>query len=114
MIVSKPDVERVATSPRKADPPLVVYADRPLPGSVALQLLEPIAGRYPKRIQLGSGVQLLQTSLGEPPQVTRYLPDRLALEEPRRASIREGPDHAVTIRANARYVNRTGGWANVA
>jgi hypothetical protein len=54
---------RVTTGPHKADPKPVIDPDRVLPGSVALQRLEMVAGRAFQVLEVVCGVQLFQLAL---------------------------------------------------
>jgi hypothetical protein len=44
MVIGNPDLVRVWLFPSKADTPLLIDADIVLPGPIALQGLQPIAG----------------------------------------------------------------------
>src|SRR5574337_1326430 len=51
VVIRNLNVVGVAVAPPKADTPLIVNPDAVLPGTVARQLLEPVAGRDPQVIQ---------------------------------------------------------------
>jgi len=59
MIINDLNVEGVPILPGEAYSPLVIDADAVLPGAVAFQRLQPVAGRYPQILQ-GPGAMEIQ------------------------------------------------------
>jgi hypothetical protein len=51
VIVTKLHIIRVSLGPPKADPPLIVYGDRPLPVSVTMKLVQSIPRRKAKIVE---------------------------------------------------------------
>jgi len=50
----------MAVDPFEYDAPLVVDADAPLPGAIAFQLFEPVAGRYTQIVDFPRGIDKTQ------------------------------------------------------
>jgi len=72
----------MAIFPRKANPPLIVYADRMLPPTFPLQGFKPISGRHPQIIEATGVVEETQLAQCHSLNVCRQaaaapaLPDR--------------------------------------
>src|SRR3972149_165498 len=60
VVVRNLDIRRVAIDPAKADAPLVIDADAPLPGPILLQKFQPITWRNSQTLDAGRCVNLLQ------------------------------------------------------
>src|SRR5947209_17124986 len=75
----------VAVSPHKADSPLVVDPNAPLPCSVTLELLEPVRGWNRQIFESYCGIEHTQFPKGGPMQVGRNLPGAPEVEQPLRS-----------------------------
>jgi hypothetical protein len=64
-----------------------------LPGTVAPQLLEPVAREHPQILQRLRRVQQEQLPQRCAMDVRRESPDRLSTEQPVRIPVPEAPDH---------------------
>jgi len=71
-----------AIIPPEAGPPLVVDPYVPLTLAVTGKLLEPIAGRNPKKIERCRRIQLLQFPLGATLQILGQLAGKTPMEQP--------------------------------
>jgi len=95
MVVTKLYVVRIAVFEPEADPPLVVHGDRILPGAVALQGMESIAGWYAKVREVGGRVDSLQLAKCSASDVPGYPPGTAGPEKLFGCSVGEGLDHRV-------------------
>lgn len=93
MIINNLDLEGIAVSPPKTDPPLVIDANTVLTGAIALELLQAIAGRDAEIVELLGGVHQPELSEHQPVELGREAPDAFALEQPLRIAIGETGDH---------------------
>jgi hypothetical protein len=107
MIVAEPDLESVAIDPGEADSPLIVDPDRPLARRITFQLLQPVARRSAKHIQIEGRVKLLKAPLGEAPQLWRDAADGLTEKKTCRAPVGEPSDHTPGVGVGTWYVKRT-------
>src|SRR5258705_4469945 len=71
VIINEFNVLWTLRGPDKANPELVVHADRMLPATIAFQGLKPIGGRYPQIVQCGCGGQINQVAPRHPDQISR-------------------------------------------
>jgi len=94
MIIDNLDIHRSRRSlrPSETNPPLVVDADRVLPGSVALERLESIAGQSSKIGQRRRGLETVEPNFGLSRE-TGKLAHRLARSEPRCEPVAKAYDH---------------------
>ena len=51
MVIHDLDILRMSLNPAKADTELIVDADAVMPGTIALQGFQPIAGRHTQELQ---------------------------------------------------------------
>src|SRR5215217_5842127 len=79
----------------KADAPLHVDADRPLPLTVARELVQPIGGGLRKLREASSLVQYRQLRFRPFKDLRRDLPGAPAHEDPRRILVPEAPYHGL-------------------
>lgn len=97
VVVSYLDVCGTCGCPGEADAPLVVDADAVLPLAVAVQLLEAVARRNPKVVDVFGGVEDQELAVSNSLKVgaeradVRAMPDELGL------LARERLDHSITI-----------------
>jgi hypothetical protein len=87
------DVVSIASHPSKADAPLVVDPDAPLPGPVATQPLESIPRWDPKVIQSDGRIELPQLAQGDSLHVCAEPSNGSAIEELLGILVTEAPDH---------------------
>lgn len=99
MIIDDLDLVGIGILPAETDPPLVIHPDAMLPRPIALELLEPIAGRDAEVLERLRGVEGNQLPEHDSAELGGIAPDRLALEQTRRVPIAEGLDH--TLERNA-------------
>jgi hypothetical protein len=92
VIVDDFDGMRLALLPDKADPPLVVDADRMLPGPVASQGLKPVARRRAQIIQPASRMQQKQLA-ADAALYRREMPNRPVVKQEFGILLRERSDH---------------------
>ena len=71
VVVNDLNIGRTAIRPSETDPKLIVDSDAVLAFPVALQCLQPVAGRDLQVLQEVSLVQLIQTPPGSGPEVRR-------------------------------------------
>ena len=93
MVVNDLNLVRRTVRPAKANPPLIVDADTVLAGAIALELLEPIAGRHAEVIERLGGVQSNQLPEHRAPKVGWISADRLPVEEAGGIPVAEALDH---------------------
>lgn len=93
MIVNDLNLVRVTVVPTKADAPLIVHANTVLAGPIALEFLEPIAGRDAEIIQNLRCVYGDEFAEHGPQELSGKSTYRLALEEGFGVSIGEALDH---------------------
>src|SRR6056297_563292 len=97
MVIGDFDLIRVAVSPGKTGPPLVIDADAVLPLPVPLEPLQPVSGRHPEVVQVTGVVKHPQFATtytlnrDRKPPGDRPVPDFLRL------TIRESRNHRQTI-----------------
>lgn len=96
MVVYDLDVFRTCVRPPKTHPKWVVHTDAVLADPIALQRLQPIAGRYPQIIQSRHDLQLAQFSTSNGCDRGESL-DPLPICKGSRVSAFEGPDHALIV-----------------
>jgi hypothetical protein len=94
VVVDDLDVVRVPRSPAETDPPLLVDADTVLAGSIALQLLQPVAGWDPQVVQHHRSVQHPEFPQRDSLNIGAQLPNRLPVEEAFSVAVSEALDHA--------------------
>jgi hypothetical protein len=105
MIIHDLHVVRMAISPNKTDPPLLIDADRMLSLPIAAQRLQLIARRRSKNPQVRCSVQLQQFSQRNPLKRTKAL---AMLIVKKRLSVlgAEALDHPQSVTRIALYVKR--------
>lgn len=93
MIVREFNIVGVAIFPDKADAPLIVDADRPLPSAVSDKPMETIARRNAKVFHQGHRIE--QKQLGDGPlcHIGRNPFGNMAIYKARRAVVAAGLDH---------------------
>jgi hypothetical protein len=79
MIIDNPDVIGIAVPPEN-NPVLVIDADGPVPGQIALQLLKSVRGGDAQVIQAGGDFQPQQFSMGRSNYIGRKSFDMLIIE----------------------------------
>jgi len=96
MVVDDLDILGACSGPAKADPVLVVDADRMLSGTVAFERLEPVARRDSQVVQPTGDLQLTQLA---PRDLLDRLktPDPAAMGEGLGIGIAERDDHGTMI-----------------
>ena len=60
MIIDDFDIRCFSILPAEANPPLIVNPDRPLPDTIALQFLEPVARWHPQILDCRASINLIQ------------------------------------------------------
>ena len=106
VIIYDLDVIRIAAGPPEADAPLIVDPDTMLAGTVALQFLQPVAGRHSQILQRLSGINSHQLPQHGALERRGIAPDALPVEETLRISIGEALDHRRIITTNVINVKR--------
>ena len=96
----------IAVRPPEADAPLIVDPDAMLAGTVALQFLQPVAGRHPQIRQRLGGINSHQLPQHGALERRGIVPDALAVEETLRITIGEAFDHRRIITLNVINVKR--------
>jgi hypothetical protein len=94
VIVTELNIERIPIRKAEADPPLVIDRDGVLPGAVAFERMQPIAGRDLQVGQRRGDMNGFKLTEGSARHIRR---DALRLAGPKellRLTIREGLDHA--------------------
>ena len=92
MIIHNLNLKRIAPSPAKTDPPLIVDADAVLPLPFSLEGLQAVSGRGSKVAQLQSAIQ--QAELASSGSLNRSKSrDALAPMQSLRVSTAKRPDH---------------------
>jgi len=99
MVIDDRHVVGVAVPPGETNPPLVVHADTVLPGAIAAQFFQAIAGRDAKVVECLRGVDRDELAEHHPPQLGRVPANRLAGEEAFRVAVAEALDHRIDINA---------------
>ena len=93
MIVAELNVVRVAVVEPKADAPLIIDRDRMLPGTLAFEGVEPLAGRNAQVGHLRRDMPRVELSQGAARDVGWHPPCLPRAEELLGLTIGEGPDH---------------------
>nr|WP_291315796.1 hypothetical protein [Desulfuromonas sp.] len=106
MVIDDFYIENAAVLPAEADVPLVVDADAPLPGSVAGELLEEVAGRDAQEIETGGGAELDQLALGDALHVLRQFSGKPAVEKLFGPFAEEVANHKAIVSTCCSIVNR--------
>ncbi len=106
VIIYDLDVIRIAAGPPEADAPLIVDPDTMLAGTVALQFLQPVAGRHSQILQRLSGINSHQLPQHGALKHRGKAPDALPVEETLRIPIGEALDHRRIITTNVINVKR--------
>jgi hypothetical protein len=78
MVILDCDFEGTAGIPLESHSPLVVYTDGVRAFSIAFQCFQSIAGRNQEILQPGCGIQILELSLSDAPQLGRETTGRRA------------------------------------
>jgi hypothetical protein len=71
MVVAELDIVGIPITPAKTNAPLIVHADTMLPGTIAREQLQAIAGRCPQEFETRSGVNQIELSLGAVRHIAR-------------------------------------------
>src|SRR5262245_26011345 len=95
MVVDDLDFVGMALTPDEADPPLVVDADRMLAAPIALQRLQPVAGRNAKIIETDRVVEKTQLAQSNGLNVARKAAAAKARPDRGRFLVAEARDHGV-------------------
>jgi hypothetical protein len=80
MIVHDLDVVRVGILPPKTDSPLIVDANAVLPGAIAFQLFQTIAGRAPQVVKRLGRIDEDELAQHRTLEITRISPNAFTLE----------------------------------
>jgi len=96
MIIHNLHIKRIAPSPAKTDPPLIVNADAVLSLPFSLEGLQAVSGRGSKVAQLHGAVQLSQFPARGPFNGDKAW-HALALVEPLGITAAKGPDHPCIV-----------------
>jgi len=94
MVVAELDIVRITGFKSEADPPLVIYCYRMLPGAITLEGMETIAWGRAKIGHMGGSVNRLQPAQRPAGDVWRNLAGGAGAEEFFCRSVGEGLDHA--------------------
>jgi hypothetical protein len=92
VVVDDFDLLRMPFGPYETQPPLAADPDAVLALPIMLQRLKLVAGRNPKELQRGSGMQLLQPPEGNSLDVHKA-PDPLSFEQGLRIAATKTQDH---------------------
>jgi len=112
VIVDDLNVVRVAVRPPKADAPLIVDPDAVLSGTIAAELLEPIARGHSQILELDRGVDEAKLPEHHTPKVGREAADRLAFPEPFGVAVSEAPNHGQIITPRVTIRKGDLGWSS--
>ena len=93
MIINNLNLEGIAVSPPKADPPLVIDANAVLASAIALELLQAVAGRDAEIVELLGGIHQSQLAEHDAVKLGGEAPDAFAPEQPLGIAIGEAGDH---------------------
>jgi len=93
VIVDNLDIVSVAIAPAKADTPLIVDPDTPLPGSIADQLFQSVRRRYPQILEARRCFQHSKFSERNPLNVRRETTRPLQVEELLGLTVSPTADH---------------------
>ncbi len=96
----------IAVPPPEADAPLIIDPDAMLASTVALELLQPVAGRHSQILQRLGGINSHQLPQHGALERRGIAPDALPVEEPLRVPIGEVLDHWGMITRSVINVNR--------
>jgi hypothetical protein len=91
------DIAGFTIIPSKADTPLIVYPDTPLPFAIAFEGLQTIAWRVTQVVQRERSVQLAQLAQGSILNVSRELATMLAMPYPLCLLVFKASDHTLPI-----------------
>jgi hypothetical protein len=94
VVINDLDFHGVTILPNETDSPLIVDSNAVLSSSVALQLLQPVRWRYPKRIQIASRGKNLQFSRSQTLNVPRQPSREPATKDSLGFPTLEGLNHA--------------------
>ena len=78
MVVDEFYVRGIRAGPAETDPPLVVDPNAVLPGAIAFELLQPVAGRHAEVIERFGGIQGDEFPEHRPSEIGRKAPYGLA------------------------------------
>ena len=95
MVIDNGDVVGVAPGPTKADAPLIICANAVLPGAIAAEFLQAVAGRYAQIFEPRGRVDLHELPQHDAAQFGGKPPDGFACPEAFRIAVRERVDHAI-------------------
>src|SRR5699024_2005302 len=97
VVVDEFDIVRTSLSPNEADPPLRVHPDAVLPASIASQLLETVAGRDPKILDVLGRMDQLELPQGRTLQRSVDAFDVLLMPDAFGVLAAERPDHTTSL-----------------
>jgi hypothetical protein len=97
VIINEFNILWTLRGPDKANPELVVHADRMLPATIAFQGLKPIGGRYPQIVQCGCGVQITQFAPRHLDQISGEAFTRFIVEDCFGQGVFEALDHENSV-----------------
>ena len=107
MVVGDLDVCRTGRCPGEADAPLVVDSDAVLPLPVAMQLLEAVARRYSKVVDVFGGVEDQELAVGNSLKVGAELADVRAIPDELGFLVRERLDRSQSITRCVTIANKS-------
>ena len=93
MVADEFHVRGIRAGPAKTDPPLVVDPNAVLPGAIAFELLQPVAGRHSKVIECFRGIQSDEFPEHRPSEIGRKAPYGLAAKEPLGIALGKAGNH---------------------
>src|SRR5579859_7071753 len=106
MVIGNPDLIGVWLFPLKADTPPVIDTDAVLPSTIALQGLEPAAGRRKQICQTVSLIQVDQLAPSYPLYIWRKFPRKLAAVNLLGLFVGEAADHEAIVSSDDSVVKR--------
>jgi hypothetical protein len=106
VVVDNDYVVRIAISPGKTDPPLVIDADAMLAGSIPAELLQAIAWRDAKIVERFCRIDRDEFPEHGPARLGRVAANGLAGKEAFGVAIAEAPDHTRTLSRHVSNVKR--------
>jgi hypothetical protein len=106
VIIYDLDVIRIAAGPPEADAPLIVDPDAMLAGTVALELLQPVAGLHLQVLQRLRSIDSYELPQHGTLECRGIAPHPLPTEEALSVPVGEAPDHRRIITRNVINVKR--------
>lgn len=106
VVIDDLHVGGVAVVPLETYPPLIIDADAPLPGAVAAELFQPVAGRYAQFVNSAHGVDELEFASCRRLNVVRKSANEQPGKYRRRGFVSEGFDHVGMLLPSGSIVKR--------